>query len=451
VLGRARVGGTALVAPSFNLETILPGISKIIYWMQRPPWWTTTLIVGSITLLIIVFVGLPDDVTQKNDAFLSSPLRKYNPASFPVAVVAHIRPALLKRCIESLLDVQGVDKSMITVFQDGHMEEVALVAKSFGLRVVQHRQGNYPPGTPGHVYISDHYGFLLREVFNLFPRADYAVIVEDDMVFSYDFLDYFAQLAPLLDIDPSIWSVSSFNDNGFLGMASSLTNVMRCDFFVGLGWLAPRRIFVDELLPIWPEREWDMWIQEDYIRKGRETIFPEVSRNYNLGVVGVHSNVALFEKYFKDIAFYQEKELVQLDTSRALHYEKVIWDEIGKSQVWTELPDVIAQDTPQLVSIIFRSSGPEDFDRWKHVADCFNLWNYKPIRDLYKGILVAKFGKIQFFLIASWSPFVKAISFRQMPLPLLSGGAMDSEAFDTQHCPARSSGDPKLRFTIPNL
>ena len=37
--------------------------------------------------------------------------------------------------------------------------------------------------------------------------------VQDDMLFSQDFLTYMQAAAPLLDKDPSIWCISSWNDN----------------------------------------------------------------------------------------------------------------------------------------------------------------------------------------------------------------------------------------------
>ena len=38
--------------------------------------------------------------------------------------------------------------------------------------------------------------------------------VQDDMLFSQDFLTYMEATAGLLDVDPTIWCISSWNDNG---------------------------------------------------------------------------------------------------------------------------------------------------------------------------------------------------------------------------------------------
>jgi hypothetical protein len=74
----------------------------------------------------------------------------------------------------------------------------------------------------------------------------------------------------------------------------------------GLGWLVSRRIFKSEWERLWPSSHWDHWLRAPSQRKGsapplsidtrgavltdaprrRECIFPEVSRNYNIGVHG---------------------------------------------------------------------------------------------------------------------------------------------------------------------
>ena len=44
--------------------------------------------------------------------------------------------------------------------------------------------------------------------------------------------------------------------------------VNRVDSFPGLGWLCPRKIYVDELEPVWPDYVWDVWIRLNDVRKG---------------------------------------------------------------------------------------------------------------------------------------------------------------------------------------
>ena len=48
----------------------------------------------------------------------------------------------------------------------------------------------------------------------------------------------------------------------------------------GLGWLLKRKMFIEELEPIWPTPDklwdWDMWMRVDGIRKGRLVKVPPV-------------------------------------------------------------------------------------------------------------------------------------------------------------------------------
>ena len=66
---------------------------------------------------------------------------------------------------------------------------------------------------PGHAWLTQHYKWGLDRLFFQGGHS-HAIIVEDDMLFSPDFLGLFEATAPLLDSDPSLWCISSWNDNG---------------------------------------------------------------------------------------------------------------------------------------------------------------------------------------------------------------------------------------------
>ena len=51
-------------------------------------------------------------------------------------------------------------------------------------------------------------------------------------------------------------------------MVAAGARVNRVDSFPGLGWLCPRKIYVEELEPVWPDFVWDVWIRLDDVRKG---------------------------------------------------------------------------------------------------------------------------------------------------------------------------------------
>lgn len=75
--------------------------------------------------------------------------------------------------------------------------------------------------------------------------------------------------------------------------------VYRSDFFPGLGWMMPRRVWL-ELGPKWPAAYWDDWMREPDQRRGRATLRPEVCRTYTFGSAGT-SNGEFFARYLEPI------------------------------------------------------------------------------------------------------------------------------------------------------
>jgi alpha-1,3-mannosyl-glycoprotein beta-1,2-N-acetylglucosaminyltransferase len=61
------------------------------------------------------------------------------------------------------------------------------------------------------------------------------IAVEDDMEISPDFFSFFENTFPLLAKDPTLWTISAFNDNGQPRFVSENKQLWRSDFFPGLG------------------------------------------------------------------------------------------------------------------------------------------------------------------------------------------------------------------------
>ena len=60
-----------------------------------------------------------------------------------------------------------------------------------------------------------------------------------------DFFTYFAATAPLLDRDPSLYCVSSWNDHGLAKFVADPLQLHRSDFFPGLGWMLSNAVWQD--------------------------------------------------------------------------------------------------------------------------------------------------------------------------------------------------------------
>lgn len=137
-----------------------------------------------------------------------------------------------------------------------------------------------------YYHISLHYGVGLRQTFDLFPDAPGVIVLEEDISIAPDALSYFRATLPLLLNDTTLMAVSAFNDNGAgPGHEPKVDALHRSDFFPGLGWLMPRRIW-NELGPKWADSFWDDWMRNPEQRRGRQFIRPELSRTHTFGERG---------------------------------------------------------------------------------------------------------------------------------------------------------------------
>ena len=62
------------------------------------------------------------------------------------------------------------------------------------------------------VTLQQHYKASLTTTFNLYPDANFMIILEEDLDVSPDIFWYFYQLLPVLEEDQSLYCVSAWND-----------------------------------------------------------------------------------------------------------------------------------------------------------------------------------------------------------------------------------------------
>ena len=156
-----------------------------------------------------------------------------NLAHAPVVIIASNRPRYLFRMLYRLLNVPGADRKMMTVFIDGVYNEAKAVAELFGLRVVINQ---IDTKCHSNCRVQQQYRKSLSKVFDDFPFADAAIIIEEDLEVSYDIFDYFSQTYPLFDSDSSIYCISAWNDQGYQHSVKDPSLLYRVEFMPGLGW-----------------------------------------------------------------------------------------------------------------------------------------------------------------------------------------------------------------------
>ena len=105
------------------------------------------------------------------------------------------------------------------------------------------------------------------------------------MLISSDFFSFFRSLSGLFDIDPKLYCISAWNDNGIAERVRNPQRLYRTDCFPGLGWMMNRKLW-NELGKSWASGFWDDWLRLPTQRKGRSCVFPEINRVYTFGSDG---------------------------------------------------------------------------------------------------------------------------------------------------------------------
>ena len=205
--------------------------------------------------------------------------------AFPMVMLAHERPDRLNVTLQSLDAVRGIDRSKVFIVQDGYDERVAALVRAHGLHLVQLPaldDGSDDANRRGSRIAAAYKRALSLTFDELVPDEEAVVVIEDDLLFSPDLMEYMLAGYAVLRVDPSLWCVSAWNDNGFRGLtdaAQAPTKLLRTGYFPGLGWLLTRRLWTRELAPAWPREHWDHWMRSEVVHqtsRGRECLIPQV-------------------------------------------------------------------------------------------------------------------------------------------------------------------------------
>ena len=254
----------------------------------------------------------PPDATT---AIASSPA--LSPSTIAVVVIAYNRPDYLDRALKSIFarHPRG-DAYLVYVSQDGDNQKVAdVIAKHGARRLVHPRRtlslaGNkYLQKFPGYAYLSVHYGWALRTLFNVTTSA----AADDGAAGTARRLRVLgrhhprgghrgrARLLRVLHRDgaaPRARPVAALRLRVQRQRPGRRTRATRPPSTAptsspASGGSSRARLW-DELNPKWPEERgfWDDWLREPPQRQQRASIRPEVSRTYTFGAKG--TSVGLF-------------------------------------------------------------------------------------------------------------------------------------------------------------
>ncbi|VDM31723.1 unnamed protein product [Hydatigera taeniaeformis] len=275
------------------------------------------------------------------------------------------------KIMDSTFSVGGKDDTAIEVFRD------------FTTRAYHLEWDSY-------YRISRNYRWSLGQMFDEY-KYNLTIIVEDDIDVAPDFFDYFSALAPLLMEDKSLFCISAWNDNGIptlidksrndllyryanmfslhdipslsnrfqsqiplstFTMSSYFSELIRSDFFPGLGWMLTRQLWDEELREAWPLAYWDEFMRKKAVRRGRSCIRPEISRSHTFGRKGV-SNGQFFDSYLR-FNYLNDKPFVFNTSLLRITLKPTVYDARFLTEVYDNT--LLLNDSSQLSHLAQASS-----------------------------------------------------------------------------------------------
>jgi hypothetical protein len=360
---------------------------------------------------------------------------EYHPSRFHIALITSAsRTQYLSLAMRSLSQVLFWNKENTILFQYGDGAEVGAIANQLGVKYVQNpvitKRSDGKRIQEGADHIAHHYRFVFDYMFNRHRDIKHFIVIEDDMLFAPDFLLYFSQVAPIMANDSSIYAISAYNDNGFKGKAFLDNMVYRTEFFIGFGWLVSRAHWENEWKRKWPLTHWDNFLRLPQHRRGRQTLYPEISRVFHAGYKGTHSSIVSHEQYFRDIflnshgysplgisadAYLRGEYLLDgfprtaphtLDYLIANNYETFFLHFLNPKN-----PDTVYISNPLDVqtykhkNLVFFLPHIKINDIWLAVARYYGLWHTIPIRNEYNGVVMFRFNENWVFAIHAASKY----------------------------------------------
>lgn len=216
-----------------------------------------------------------------------------------ILILCHDKTNDFKNMLNSLLKVRGIPSRVdILVSQSGTNMDIHDIASYHGLNIIQHDDSKLKLENR----LANHFKWSFDVAFELFPHNNGLIVLEDDFLFSPDFLEYFELTIPVLSTDPTLFTVSAWNDIGFKQNTNDIHNIKRVSFFPGLGWYLSRTMWENNLKHIWPSSDWD-WVVRKYVEMNKlDILIPEISRDYHAANTGTYMKKHLFNQYFRDIA-----------------------------------------------------------------------------------------------------------------------------------------------------
>ena len=341
--------------------------------------------------------------------------------TFPVAIISGNRGNYLRQVIASLIEAPGVDPSLIIVFQDGYGEETFEVVRQFGVRLVRY------PKTDSNVHdadtfnqadhIASNYKRSLESIWEMYRNKDYVFVIEDDLLISPDFFSYYQQLLPVLQNDPTIFTVSCWNDNGYRHSSSNPNLIYRTEFFPGLGWILSRKHWLELLKPAWPKccngYSWDLYLRDVLKQQGYDCLYPDLSRTFHIGKSGANVFNEFYNGYFREKVYTKESyyKLADLDKLTYTSYNALLRDLIAHAtpvdHTMNPCDQHFIQPGNQTLVLYYFQRKPMESRQAMAIAGCLRIWNVDRVRGMFSNVLRTSYRGNHLLIVGSLTPYAK--------------------------------------------
>ena len=218
-----------------------------------------------------------------------------------IAILTHDRLEYFPACLRSVLAARNADQFTIAVSMDSAANfdlfkaETAAVLDDGVDRSIEFWEHSIP--TNGEEFPAD--AGITRHLKVLFDRAfethDYVIVLEDDLVVSSDFFEFFQATGHLLPTSSGsgIYCVSAWNDQGLPRLVLDESKVIRTDFYPWLGFLLHKSFWVGAMeheWPFWTASRWDYdwWLRLDSSLRSKSALIPEMPRIHHISQRGLH-------------------------------------------------------------------------------------------------------------------------------------------------------------------
>nr|XP_045596270.1 protein O-linked-mannose beta-1,2-N-acetylglucosaminyltransferase 1-like [Procambarus clarkii] len=330
----------------------------------------------------------------------------------PVAIVTARRLPHVLRQVGQVWASPGGTNTPITIFVDGHNPEAQALAALLHLPLVQHYAA-VPRGSTNR--ISYHVRFVLTKVFELYPEVDKAIILEDDLDLSPDFIPYFHQTAQLLTLDPKLLCVSAYYSNAFNHTALDPTRLYRVHGAPAYGWMVRRKVaneMINNWVPMNKSADWDLWVRIS-VMGDRDILVPEIPRTKHRGGGGVHVTGIEQEQYYNQrplnalLNVTLDLHGAELDNYLKLHTSNIRTGHVVhfSKHPCVELPIPRHQMNQSYVVYVNTPLGVGFYAAYVVVAKCLGLDDHNFIDNLKMMSTTSFYGNQLYVIGCPTSPF----------------------------------------------